>query len=274
MKSFLIGIIAIVINSVQAQHFVLDNFETGSDTSADGWEIFGNISLTRHSKYYLGDTFLIEPKVGNSFIRLKGIDGPPVGYLKKVFPLSLRPTYFGATCRIFPFNETGEAVHFYVNLLYSEKNSRETLGTCSTYYPSIISGFSRWGGTSGSLEIKDWREPDSIEVIINLGESVTSAFSEYFINEINLYGNSLSNEGLMSFENFELYPNPCQNELYIQSDKDFQAFLVYDLKGMLVLKGGLENNQSQIDVSNLKSGVYVLTLQSDSTLYRQKFVKQ
>jgi hypothetical protein len=273
MKSIWIGYFSIFFNVIYAQQFVLENFANGTDTSADGWEISGNISLTRHSQFLLGDTFLIEPETGNHFIRLKGINGPPVGYLRKVFPINLRPKNFGVTSRIFPFNQSGEAMHFYVNLLHTGNINKDTLGSCSTYYPGLFSGFSGWGGTSGRFEINDWKEPDSIEVIIRLGVGVSSAFSEYLINEISIYDNSLSRNG-MSYENSQLYPNPCKNELNIKSEANFHSFVVYDLKGMLVLKGGLENNKSQIDVSNLKSGAYLLILKSDSALFRQKFVKQ
>ncbi|MDN3494154.1 T9SS type A sorting domain-containing protein, partial [Winogradskyella bathintestinalis] len=71
---------------------------------------------------------------------------------------------------------------------------------------------------------------------------------------------SLSVNGLKT-EDFRIYPNPAENIINISSMEaiDTKANL-YDLSGRLVITTALENTNNTINVSQLKSGIYVLEL--------------
>lgn len=77
-------------------------------------------------------------------------------------------------------------------------------------------------------------------------------------------------------DDFNLYPNPVQNVLSIQSHSDMEITQVsiYSLSGQLV-HSVVPMNIRQIDVSELTNGIYFIQLTSrDGKLINRKFVKQ
>jgi len=73
---------------------------------------------------------------------------------------------------------------------------------------------------------------------------------------------------------FSLFPNPAQDILYVRSDSELtnQPVNVFGIAGQLVLTATLHNGQ--IDITALKSGVYMLQLQLNGRMLQQKFVKR
>lgn len=73
---------------------------------------------------------------------------------------------------------------------------------------------------------------------------------------------------------FSLFPNPAQDILYVRSDNDLanQSANVFDIAGQRVLTGTLRNDQ--LDITSLKSGVYMLRLQVSGRQLQQRFVKR
>lgn len=73
---------------------------------------------------------------------------------------------------------------------------------------------------------------------------------------------------------FSIYPNPCNNELMLSSDKNFD-FIVSDAAGKTVFNGTSNNCNYQINTSNLSSGIYFLNISRDGILLMSKeFVKE
>ncbi len=70
-----------------------------------------------------------------------------------------------------------------------------------------------------------------------------------------------------SASSFHLYPNPAQNSIKwsLKSGGEYQ---VYDLGGHLILHGWAEEPSLDVD---LPQGVYLLTLHSEGTFYRDRF---
>lgn len=71
-----------------------------------------------------------------------------------------------------------------------------------------------------------------------------------------------------------LFPNPALDILYVRSDKDLanHAVNVIGVDGKRVLTTTLRNDQ--LDISSLKSGVYVLRLEVEGEMLQQRFVKR
>ena len=71
--------------------------------------------------------------------------------------------------------------------------------------------------------------------------------------------------------NFTIFPNPAQNELFLDPiSKDASEFsaLIYNVNGRLVktierLNG---NVRSQMNISGLKTGLYVLQIQPENSI--------
>lgn len=65
-----------------------------------------------------------------------------------------------------------------------------------------------------------------------------------------------------------LYPNPAVNELHISQSA--RVVQIFNAQGTLVMQLENYNSQESIDVSDLKSGAYMITLEGETTLNFQK----
>ncbi|WP_143884548.1 M1 family aminopeptidase [Chryseobacterium binzhouense] len=77
---------------------------------------------------------------------------------------------------------------------------------------------------------------------------------------------SLNTSELIS-NNFNIYPNPAKNELFVSGLKKETEFTIYTEDGRLAMIG---KTQNKVDVSSLEKGIYFITL-SDVHL---KFIKE
>ena len=69
-----------------------------------------------------------------------------------------------------------------------------------------------------------------------------------------------------------VYPNPVNDVLNIITPTDVKQFDVYSYDGKWIQS--FENNsENKIDVSNLKSGIYLIEIRTADKLQRQKFIK-
>ena len=60
---------------------------------------------------------------------------------------------------------------------------------------------------------------------------------------------------------FTLYPNPTKGTLTIEGVTGYLQIFIHDLVGTEVMTYSLTPSKKTIDVSNLSSGMYVVTLQ-------------
>ncbi len=96
-------------------------------------------------------------------------------------------------------------------------------------------------------------------------------------SNLNNYVPQVVNACNLGTENFNqkkvnLYPNPVQNRLFIDSEET-QQYQIYSILGSKISEGTL-NGGSGIDCSGLTSGVYLLSLKDDSgNVSTSKFVK-
>ena len=87
------------------------------------------------------------------------------------------------------------------------------------------------------------------------------------------WGNILSTEDFQQ-QNIKIFPNPVSgNEVTIISNKSVIAE-VYDVLGKKVKRANLTANQKKLDLTNLKQGIYLLRLKSDSGTLTKKLIKQ
>ena len=74
---------------------------------------------------------------------------------------------------------------------------------------------------------------------------------------------------------FELFPNPCTNDLSITLEgvsQNSYAFEVFSLDGKLALNGSLKSNSSNLDVTNLSPGVYYFRIVGMNEIGMKKFI--
>ena len=76
---------------------------------------------------------------------------------------------------------------------------------------------------------------------------------------------------------FQLYPNPVNTMLHLVTDlQTTMDVAIYDISGKLVYNQEIKRgfNQEEINISELKSGVYNLSISTDKGMTSQKFIKQ
>ncbi|MEN2413137.1 family 16 glycosylhydrolase [Flavobacterium mesophilum] len=106
----------------------------------------------------------------------------------------------------------------------------------------------------------------------------------YSLYEIEAYGTaSTAKKALNSIEEpqeaeaiFTMYPNPTSDYVQLSSpdNLDNKVITIYDNSGTLILQTKSESNESTIDVSKLKSGIYILNFKSDQKSWSKKLIKK
>ena len=94
------------------------------------------------------------------------------------------------------------------------------------------------------------------------------------IGRVQLFENSnvLSANDFETSNIFSIIPNPIKNVFQIETNKDVKSIRIHDLNGRLVLQK--DNPPLEINISNLKSGIYFVSLEASSTTQSIKIIKQ
>lgn len=86
---------------------------------------------------------------------------------------------------------------------------------------------------------------------------------------------NLGNVGLNEMHDLEvnIYPNPCNQLLNVEM-KNFlnSTFNIYDFRGQKLRTGIFTQTKMQIDLSNFKSGCYLLSINRHNLNYYEKFI--
>jgi hypothetical protein len=88
-----------------------------------------------------------------------------------------------------------------------------------------------------------------------------------------IYKNDFSTEikSLLKKDNsISLFPNPTKELIKVQSSEIINSISLYTINGKFIM----ETQQSQIDVSKLSSGIYFLSIKSNSSHAFLKFIKE
>jgi hypothetical protein len=81
-----------------------------------------------------------------------------------------------------------------------------------------------------------------------------------------------TNDLVLSSENFKIFPNPATTKLNIDiPSSDVSKISINNYLGQTVYKG---INQTQIDIANLPSGLYFITIELGQNTITQKFIKK
>jgi uncharacterized repeat protein (TIGR01451 family) len=116
---------------------------------------------------------------------------------------------------------------------------------------------------------------------LTVGSQVTNNASIYFDYNFPIITNTetstfqlLKNESFTSNSNFTIYPNPAKNKLHITSKnlENISSITVYNALGQIILTS--INPSETIDVSNLKTGNYLIKINSENKTSNLKFIKE
>lgn len=86
--------------------------------------------------------------------------------------------------------------------------------------------------------------------------------------------NSLSIEKNQILKKIKVFPNPITNKIKISSQVLLSNIKLYDLYGKKILETEANDRVIEINLSQLKNGMYFLAVTSDSKTYTEKLIKR
>ena len=108
-----------------------------------------------------------------------------------------------------------------------------------------------------------FQEPNGIEW-------ETTASNDYYWSK-STTGISDDTKGLA----MQIFPNPAQDQLNIESSADINELRIYTLQGKLVQQLSITSQKAtSIAISDLKAGTYILSLQSGDQQQKRIFIKE
>ncbi|WP_172826875.1 T9SS type A sorting domain-containing protein [Flammeovirga sp. SJP92] len=132
-----------------------------------------------------------------------------------------------------------------------------------------------FGTTSITLELDEMLPPgNNYTWKVNLrpvGEE-TNIYDEVIENVIITSGPVLSIDGSEGVK-VAVFPNPAENTVTVEVPKGKYEVDIYNVKGQKVVHKTIKN-KSKIDVSTLKSGAYILKIQSTQMSHSFNFIKK
>lgn len=86
--------------------------------------------------------------------------------------------------------------------------------------------------------------------------------------------NFIENENFDKNTEFQVFPNPAENILHLISNKNCLVnFAIYDIGGKKRISGS-GSNTIDIDINELSSGIYVLSISDNNQIFNYKFSKK
>jgi len=98
-------------------------------------------------------------------------------------------------------------------------------------------------------------------------------FNDYGQDDIEKPVDLLAVEELTA--DFDLYPNPASEKLFIRSGKQVDEIALWDMQGRrLIYDTNLSGFNHTVDISALPQGIYTLVITSEGKQFFQKTIKR
>lgn len=170
-------------------------------------------------------------------------------------------------------------------LVVTDAVNTKLLGTTGKYITHKLAGTS---GTGTKTWTFNWIAPDAgtgnaimYGAFVAANGNGTNSGDQVFLTSTLIQENLTA--GIMDIVNnadsWNVYPNPSTDKINIESldaNAEMKSLEVYDITGKLIKSINYETiSQCQsIDIADLQSGVYVLSIQTDKNRITKKFIKQ
>ncbi len=134
-----------------------------------------------------------------------------------------------------------------------------------------------------SLNYNAWPPPDTLNIAFSSSNMENHANarvgSVLFLDSLNLTYKPVSiNEAVESKNEFIVYPNPASNFINIMSKypvKENVHISIYNTIGSIVLEKTLHSlSNYKLDISNLKTALYLYSIQTEDDVINGKFLKK
>lgn len=131
---------------------------------------------------------------------------------------------------------------------------------------SVTWNFGNGNSTSGFSVINNYFNSGTYTVISQHWQGCLKSIDT---SEVFVYPWSVGENASIAFD---IYPNPTNDKIAVKTElKGKVHYSILTTKGQIVLNGTLQNEE--INLENLSVGLYILLLEVEGKLYRQKLIK-
>lgn len=182
---------------------------------------------------------------------------------------SNRPDYLSG----YYMYKLGEA-DYNVAIRYAEVtiwSNGDTIGTTRFDFDTV----STYTYFQSSITYNSGQTPDSLRIYFyTVGNSTSAAVNSFlFLDDIDLRYNSTSVKSTNQKTQFNGYPNPVRNKLYLNYNTEaIINYEVFNIEGLVLLAGSITN--TPIYTEELISGVYFLKIKIKAEETIIKFIKE
>ena len=163
----------------------------------------------------------------------------------------------------FQFRSDGDN---YVGFFGANSSINQSMGSFETLDIDLASARPEWTGTAQDFQV-------ALRNTANAGNA-TDANGTLEIDRIVFDNNATLNIEQFNTNEISIYPNPAKNVVNISANSEIKMVRVLDITGKLVLTENALSNNS-INVSNLKTGVYILNVTlANGNQSTKKLIKQ
>ena len=72
----------------------------------------------------------------------------------------------------------------------------------------------------------------------------------------------------------KIYPNPTSDFIYFKGKENVTSATIFGLEGRLLSEQKLNSNEGKVDLTNLKTGNYILILKYENSTKNYKVIKK
>ncbi len=174
-----------------------------------------------------------------------------------IAPQNLTASTTGSTANIDWSPVSGAAIYQY----RYRSTGAFTNGTSTTNSVSL-SGLS--ANTTYTLQIRSFCGSFSPVAVFNFTTASGSSTNAFSTNSVSRFT-----------EGVTVYPNPAEGFVKVNiADIAGASVRIYDVKGVVVKSMKVNSNYTEIDITNLKSGMYIMKVITDNASTQKRFVKK
>ena len=159
-------------------------------------------------------------------------------------------TVAGPPCQI----EVGTLSDNTENAVFTFKEAFTVTGD----WTQVVSDFANYAGTDTYIGLR-----------LNGGEV---AFVSMFLDNL-IWASDLAT-GEFNSSKFAYYPNPVKNVLNLSYEQNITDVVVYNLLGQEIITKKFNANQTQVDMSGLAGGTYIVKVTANNTNKTFKVIKE